>query len=543
MFAGTRSATRICRASLTKDQASAPRFRGRRITSATAVALAGSLFAASSALATNCTIAVTGTNANFGGPGISASTASALIGSTIAAANTAFLLQSTAFIGSPPNPAPNQQGGGVWVRGVDGVVSIKSSSTVSLSGTFTGAGPGSASIGCTQQTDVNFGGVQFGADIAKLNYNAWNFHSGVTAGDLGAKASLVGGFPVYLDQAPGLGPGQQQQGGGVFVGSTHVPFIGLYGAATNGGFAIDALLRTEYYQSVIDAPIANIFNEGIDAHGWTFATSATYQWQVPDTNWFIEPSAGLIISRTTVDPFVFQTSGFGTSDSLSSILNFNNIKSDIGRVGLRIGDTIEAGNVYWQPFGAVSVWHEFGPDIAANYTTAPGAQLLPPLAFVGPVTIAGPSSTTNFGTYGQYSVGLSAAVAGTGWLEFIRADYRDGPQLSGWSGSGGLRYQFTPGPAPALAAKAKAAPAVAAVNWTGFYVGGYGGATQGTADWGYSGGEVAPYIAGYLFGGEVGYNYEIGDPFVVGIETDWGRSLTQAPPPVDRVRRHSWVDS
>ena len=60
---------------------------------------------------------------------------SSMLGSTIAAANTAFLLQSTAFIGSPPSPAPGQQGGGVWVRGVDGNVNIKSTSTGSATGT------------------------------------------------------------------------------------------------------------------------------------------------------------------------------------------------------------------------------------------------------------------------------------------------------------------------------------------------------------------------------------------------------------------------
>src|SRR5208282_6935994 len=128
----------------------------------------------------------------------------------------------------------------VWVRGVDGVVNIKSSSTVSLTGSFPAPlGTGSATVGCIQQTNVNFGGFQVGADIAKLNYNAWNLHSGVTAGDLGAKAVLVDGFPRYFDAGSGT-----TQGGGSFVGGTHVPFIGIYAAATNGGFAVNAPPRT-----------------------------------------------------------------------------------------------------------------------------------------------------------------------------------------------------------------------------------------------------------------------------------------------------------
>jgi opacity protein-like surface antigen len=459
-----------------------------------------------------------------------------MLGSTIAAANTAFLLQSTAFIGSPPSPAPGQQGGGVWVRGVDGNVNIKSTSTGSATGTGAAFNPAAAgsvtasmAIQCSQQVDVNFGGIQVGADLAKLNINGWNFHSGVTAGDLGAKSSLVGNYPTI----PNLTVGFLSVGGGEFVGSTHVPFIGTYAAATNGGFAVDALLRTEYYQSALDAPIANVLNQNVDAHGWTFATSASYQWAVPDTNWFIEPSAGLLVSQTKVDSFNFLTAGAGSGDSFPGTLSIGTVHSDIGRVGLRFGETIESGGIIYQPFGAVSVWHEFGSNISANFASAPGFAVTGSTnpGNNGPATVTAGVSTSTFGTYEQYSLGVAAVVGTTGWSEFIRADYRDGPNLAGWSGSGGLRYQFTPGQTAApMPMKAKAPPAVEAVNWTGFYVGGFGGAVQGTANWGYSGttatGSVAPHVAGYLFGGDAGYNYQTG-AYVVGVEADFGSTRTQ----------------
>ena len=53
--------------------------------------------------------------------------------SAIDAANTAFLSQSTAFIGSPPNPEPDQLGGGVWARGIGGQTDFKSTSTSTFS--------------------------------------------------------------------------------------------------------------------------------------------------------------------------------------------------------------------------------------------------------------------------------------------------------------------------------------------------------------------------------------------------------------------------
>jgi len=45
--------------------------------------------------------------------------------SAINTTNTAFLTQGTAFVSAPPNPVPNQEGGGVWTRAVGGDVTTK----------------------------------------------------------------------------------------------------------------------------------------------------------------------------------------------------------------------------------------------------------------------------------------------------------------------------------------------------------------------------------------------------------------------------------
>src|SRR5579864_4310813 len=59
--------------------------------------------------------------------GVSASV-NALI-TSINTANTAFLTQSSAFIGSPANPQPDQEGGGVWARSVGSHLSTSTTST------------------------------------------------------------------------------------------------------------------------------------------------------------------------------------------------------------------------------------------------------------------------------------------------------------------------------------------------------------------------------------------------------------------------------
>jgi outer membrane autotransporter protein len=512
------------------------------------IVLAVSLFAASGAQAQNCVIPFNQNIVNLGGIGSSPASVSSMIGSTIASASTAFLLQSTAFIGSPPNPQPDQEGGGVWVRGVGGEVSVKSSTNTTVTSTVSSPVlpplSTSSSVSCVQKVDTDFVGVQFGKDFGILNINGWNVHWGATAGYIGTNGHIAGGAVSFVDQFDNV-----NVGGGAFNSTTNIPFIGAYAAATYGGFSIDALLRTEYYQTSLNAPGVNLFGQNIDAQGITFASSAAYQWQVPNSNWFIEPSAGIIISRIKVDPFNYLTAGASSplDDRINGTLNLNDIHSDIGRLGLRFGTSIDSGNVVWQPFASVSVWHEFGPNITSNYATCPGCVRLFANTPVGPIPIAllptsASSSTTNIGTFGQYSLGVSATVPGTGWLGFVRVDFRDGPNLEGWSGTGGIRYQFTPEGAPKplpIKTKAPQPPVVEAINWTGFYLGAFGGATQGRADWGYAGGAASPFIGGFMGGGNIGYNYQVGR-YVLGLEADLAGTNTKggtgcAPPSVGQA--------
>jgi opacity protein-like surface antigen len=444
-----------------------------------------------------------------------------MIGSTIFTDNTAFLHQSTAFVSSPPDPKAEQQGGGIWVRGVGGTVDVQSSTTTAVTATFPAGA--AAPVRCSQKVDESFAGVQFGSDVAKLNVNGWNLHVGATAGYLGTRGNLVGGAFAYLDPSTALAGG-----GGPFTSTTQIPFAGVYAVATNGGFFVDGILRAEYYQTSLNAPGAILFDQSIDAHGYSFSSSIGYNWQVPNSRWFVEPSAGIIISRIDVDPFNFVTAGTagtlvgpGTpfSDRISGTLQINKIDSDIGRVGLRIGTAIELANVVWQPFGAVSVWHEFGPNVTSSFRSCPFCVF----DGVTPTTISATSSTSTFGTFGQYSLGVSAALAGTGWLGFARVDYQDGPNLQGLSGTGGILYRFNPAAdtksVMAVKAPVHKAPETEPPDWTGLYVGGFGGAALGTADWNYANGAANPYIGGFVGGIDIGHNWQKG-AWVFGAEGD-----------------------
>jgi opacity protein-like surface antigen len=134
------------------------------------------------------------------------------------------------------------------------------------------------------------------------------------------------------------------------------------------------------------------------------------------------------------------------------------------------------------------------------------------------------TSTTNFGTFGQYAVGVSGLIANTGWVGFVRVDYRNGSDLSGWNGTGGVRYQFSPNELVGAAMPVKApvlkAPAADTAIWNGFYIGAVAGAELGRAHWGYPGGAVDPRVAGILGGFNIGYNWQM-RPWVFGLEGDW----------------------
>ena len=421
--------------------------------------------------------------------------------SAINTANTAFLSQSTAFVSAPGNPAPNQEGGGVWVRGIGGEVTTKSTSTTSNISIFGRTLPGQ--VTCDSETTLNFAGVQAGADSARLNWNGWNVHVGSSVGYLGAKAR-------DKSSAGPLNPL-----GGTFEDQLQVPFAGVYVAATRGGFFVDGQIRADYYQNSLNDPlVGGLFNQRLDARGLSFTGNVGYNHQLGN-NWFIEPSAGIVISRVRVDPLnVSGAAVNGTGLTLPGTLRINDIKSNLGRLSLRAGTTIDSGNMIWQPFGIASVYHEFAGSVRSSFDDA----AFPVVGSNGSIV------STNIGTYGQFGLGIAGQVKGTGLLGYLRGDYRTGDSVHGYSINGGLRYQFTPemiaGVAP-LYTKAAKAPMMmsTAYNWTGFFIGGSFGLLNGKTDWDFLGfGTTAnPRFAGAIGGGQIGYDRQIGK-WVVGVE-------------------------
>jgi outer membrane autotransporter protein len=474
-----------------------------------ALAAAMAISASSSAIA-QCT--GTGGAAVLGAPpiniaGIAQGAAVSSLVSSINTLNTAFLTQSTAFVGAPGNPQPDQEGGGIWVRGIGGEIDSKNTTVSTYS---IGGAPLTGNISCDTETNLRFAGAQVGTDMARLNWNGWNIHIGSMVGYVGAKAR---------DQSAA---GPVNPLGGTFENTLDVPFAGIYAAATYGGFFVDGQVRFDYYQNRLNDPLVNgLFNQGLDASGISGTLNLGYNHQLGN-GWFIEPSAGVIVSKVEVDPLnvvgtlvLLNNSGF----SPPGTLQINDINSTLGRLSLRTGTTIVSDRVLWQPFATASVYHEFEGDTTATYASDPATS-----ALLGIPTIGGALTTDRVGTYGQFGLGVAGQFIGTGWLGYVRADYRTGDRIEGYSLNGGIRYQFSPDP-PALApkgliGKAPPLPVVTAYNWTGFYIGGNFGVINAKSRWElpvFPGFVTSPGFNGPMVGGQIGYDYQFGK-WVVGVE-------------------------
>jgi hypothetical protein len=477
------------------------------------------LFGANGALAQNCTPIATAPffvgNVNAIG-GVPAATASAIAG-TLGNVSTAFLSQQTsAFVVGARADQPDQASGGVWTREVGGHVATKSdtavSTTVVSANPIVTGGVAAASSACTSRVEQNFAGVQAGTDIARLNSNGWNVHVGLTAGYLESQGrDIAQSIPPAINRNTGV-PDLPSIGN--IASSFQVPFIGGYAVATNGGFFADLTVRRELYNVSVNQPAINFNDQQFGARAWSVSAGAGYNLSLQD-GWFVEPSGGIIWSRTQVDPL---TLGGPVGVAVAGTLAINDIESLIGRGTVRVGRTFTSGDMSWTPFGSASVFHEFAPNVTSTFQTCTNCAFIG--AFPAPLNVT--TSTTRVGTFGQFSAGLAGQLVDSGWVGFVRGDYRVGSNIEGWTANAGLRYNFVAERAVATKMVVKAPRAVALpYNWTGFYFGGHLGIAQGRGhiDFVGTGTTVDPYIAGWLAGGQVGYNVQYG-PYVVGVEVD-----------------------
>jgi outer membrane autotransporter protein len=461
-----------------------------------------------------------------------ASSGGAAVGALVSAINTfntAYVAQGSAFVANP-QAKKEETGGGIWVRGIGG----RSDTTFNSTTTFSGTG---GSVNCPSGVHETYGGFQIGADVAKLNLgnNADYVHVGVTAGY--GEASFNEKF------------------GGTLTGNLHAPFVGAYATYAHDNFFADFMARYNTFTMSVNEPAnLGVFGQGFDAHGYSLQGSAGYHVSVPNSNWFVEPSIGIIYSNTSVDTLNFAGTRIfgGASATLPGTLQINDLESILGRIGARFGTSFEAGGIVYQPFAAANVWHDFQGTSSATMNIG------------APTIVPAQITVSNVTTYGQYSLGI-AGQTNDGWVSYIRLDYRKGADIDALGVNGGLRYQFMPSDQVVAKGIFKAPPAPVMVphQWAGGYVGGFAGASWGENNWNMiSGpndgvvpavnppsanvlsGAASPKNAGVLVGGQIGYNFRAGD-WIFGPEADlaWTNQKGSAACPTSLNRQSGDVMS
>jgi opacity protein-like surface antigen len=287
---------------------------------------------------------------------------------------------------------------------------------------------------------------------------------------------------------------------------------------------LDGQVRWDYFHAQLSDAPNGVFDQGLDARGLSASGSVAYQIDLGSKT-FLTPSAGVTWSRVKVDPLnVSGTFILASSPGIAppGSVQIDDIDSVLGRASVRLGTSIDKGPVVWQPFADASVYREFAGNVTTHYSSC-FACLGFGLGFLDPS--GGTLSTSRIGTYYNFGAGFAAALKDTGWLGYARVDYRVGENVEGISGNVGLRYSFNPPPGRGSIKDPE--PVVAAgYNWSGPYIGAFAGVVTGTEDWTFvdpPNTTVSPRFQGYLLGGQLGYNYQIGR-MVVGIEGELGAS-------------------
>jgi hypothetical protein len=320
------------------------------------------------------------------------------IDAVLSAMNTGFFQNSSAYVSEPPEPGKNQWNGGPWIRVADGQNDVTSDTSTQNP---------TANISAPAKVRARFNGFQTGIDlgVANVEGTGWNTHLGVTAGEVN----------IFTNDLLGSSVNSQ----------ANVPYLGIYGAVTGHNFFADFLVREDFYNVSLNNPVA--FLNSAPVIGKAVAANASAGYRVNLTSsWFIEPSAAFMYSDLHIDSLRIDVDPTGKT---AGYLVFNPFQSALGRVGVRVGTTYVLDNfqLALQPFATGSIWREFDGPTHSTFVLGQTAV---------------PLSVTRLGTFAQFGAGVSGQVLNSGFLGFLRGDYRVGENISGYALVAGMRYQF-----------------------------------------------------------------------------------------------------
>ena len=312
------------------------------------------------------------------------------VASAITSANTGFFVNPASIVSGRPDAKPSELGISLWSRGAAGRNDMTSSGVATLSADRSDA--------TRDNTRTLYNGYQFGADVGVFNIEnrGVEAHVGVTGGQYFANAfDLLGGGTSSRYNAP---------------------FVGVYSVIKGHGFFADLSVRHDFWNVNVTNAQAGLYDQALKSYGWAGTASAGYRLDFAG-DYFIEPSVGINVASVNVGAAPLLA---GTAPAR---LQLDTVRSALGRAGVRVGKSWVVGRLALTPLASANVWREFEGDVRQ--------------AFIQDISIV-PMNVTRAGTFAQLGLGLSGSLIDTGWVGFLRGDYRTGDHISGASIDGGL---------------------------------------------------------------------------------------------------------
>jgi hypothetical protein len=190
---------------------------------------------------------------------------------------------------------------------------------------------------------------------------------------------------------------------------------GAYATYLNGGLFVDTLLKADILK--LDPKNAAGFGDSLDAHNIGVRVDSGYRFGGFRPGLFFEPLATISVVDSEIDSFTAN----------SNRVSFDDGTSVRGRLGLRIGTNIRAGEMTVEPFVIGSVWHEF-EDSNQSRLISSGTLF---------------NLTDNLeGTWGEVSAGANLVNIGMGASGFAKVDVTLGDNVDGVGGQVGVRYKW-----------------------------------------------------------------------------------------------------
>ena len=288
-----------------------------------------------------------------------------------------------------------------------------------------------------------------------------------------------------------------------------VPFAGVYTAFTKGGFFLDGQVRWDFYQ-----------NSLVGSSQRPVRPAPQRARLLADRQRRLQHAAGQRLVHRAIGRrrLVARESRSaqrgracrlpGSAVCAAGPSTIDDIDSLLGRASLRVGTNFTSGGVAWQPFFTASVFHEFAGDVTAIVDKRTGDASLD----VASICRGAPRRRA-----------ASAPMVSSPSARPPRSSIPGGSAMRA-STTASARTSKAGASTPACAISSRPARSAAAsrtarrrlryaYNWTGPYIGAYAGTTWGDEALALQSAPAHAYepdFAGYLVGGQAGYNVQLG---------------------------------